>query len=179
MNGTNGRVAAIAVLTAAFCLGGSTAGQSEIAKLDAQPAVLAAQLASTTESLRVLETEVYNLVNTYRRSRDLPPLVLSDEVAAIARQHSQAIASGQIPFSHDGFEARARQLQGAVTYRSIAENIASNQGFDRPSERAVAGWVKSSGHQRNILGSFDRTGIGIARAGDGTYYFTQLFIQDR
>jgi uncharacterized protein YkwD len=41
---------------------------------------------------------------------------------------------------------------------------------------AVDGWLGSPHHRENIEGNFDRTGVGIARSGDGTYYYTQIFI---
>ena len=132
----------------------------------------------TAQSLQALEVEVHDLVNAYRRSQNLPPLALSQEMGAVARRHSREMAAGRTSFSHQGFETRARELRGTFNYRYIAENLASNRGFARPAMRAFEGWLGSPGHQKNILGAFNRTGIGIARAEDGTYYFTQLFLQE-
>lgn len=139
---------------------------------------LAAQTAPAAASLQELEREIHARINAYRRSQNLPPLVLSPAMDTVARQHSQAIAAGQVGFSHAGFEGRARQLRATFNYRRVAENLASNRGFGSPAAKAVEGWLGSSGHQRNIVGSFNRTGIGVARASDGTYYFTQLFLQE-
>jgi uncharacterized protein YkwD len=59
----------------------------------------------------------------------------------------------------------------------LAENIALNQGYDDPAEFAVEGWMNSPKHRSNILyPRFNRSAIGIARAADGTVYFTQVFI---
>ena len=60
---------------------------------------------------------------------------------------------------------------------ALGENIAFNQGFDDPSAFAVQRWMGSSKHRANILSSqFTRTGIGVARAADGSIYFTQVFM---
>jgi uncharacterized protein YkwD len=62
-------------------------------------------------------------------------------------------------------------------WRSLAENIALNQGYDDPVSLAVDQWMHSPGHRANILrGIFTHSGIGIARAADGRVYITQVFI---
>jgi hypothetical protein len=49
--------------------------------------------------------------------------------------------------------------------------------YDDPVEVAVDGWMKSAGHRRNILEPrYRQTGFGVAIAGDGAIYFTQLFL---
>lgn len=130
-------------------------------------------------ALRALEAAVQQEVNTYRALRGLSPLVADETIAAVARQHSEAMAAGQVRFSHDGFEGRAETLQRSLPYRSVAENLALNRGAAEPGARAVAGWLESSGHQQNIVGDFDLTGVGVAQAPDGSYYFTQLFLKRR
>ena len=70
--------------------------------------------------------------------------------------------------------ARAAGIRG---WRVLGENIAYNQGFDDPSGFAVERWMGSSMHRANILNSqFTRSGIGVARAADGSIYFTQVFM---
>ena len=130
-------------------------------------------------SLRELEANVQREVNTYRALRGLSPLVADETIAAVARRHSEAMAAGRVQFSHDGFEERAEALQRSLPYRSVAENLALNRGAPEPDARALAGWLESSGHQQNIVGDFDMTGVGVAQAPDGSYYFTQLFLKRR
>lgn len=50
-----------------------------------------------------------------------------------------------------------------------AENIAV--GYT--PESVVAGWIGSSGHRANLLGSYTHLGIGYARSASGRAYFTQ------
>jgi len=44
---------------------------------------------------------------------------------------------------------------------------------------AVKGWINSPGHQKNMVGDYNLTGIGIAKNNVGEYYFTQLFVKKR
>jgi uncharacterized protein YkwD len=37
-------------------------------------------------------------------------------------------------------------------------------------------WLNSPGHRKNIEGPYNLTGIAMAKAKDGTMYFTQIFI---
>jgi uncharacterized protein YkwD len=44
-----------------------------------------------------------------------------------ARIHSQNMASGKVPFGHQGFQQRVTAV--AIPYSSAAENVAYNQGY--------------------------------------------------
>ncbi len=136
-------------------------------------------LSLNSASLRSLEAAVRAQVNDYRASQGLPPLAANARMDAVAREHSEAMAAGRVQFSHDGFEQRAATLRRSLPYRSVAENLAFNRGSAEPVAVAVRGWLESPGHQRNIVGDFNVTGVGVARARDGSYYFTQLFLQQR
>ncbi len=141
------------------------------------PATVAQQ--SNSSQFATLEQSVHQQVNQYRKSRNLPPLGWDARIAQQARIHSQAMASGKVPFSHNGFEGRVKVIAKSIPYRSAAENVAYNQGYSDPGQQAVQGWIKSTGHRHNMEGNFDLTGIGIAKNGKGEYYFTQIFIKRR
>jgi uncharacterized protein YkwD len=126
-----------------------------------------------------LEQTVLTQINQYRASRGLPALTLDPRISTQALRHSQAMANGQVRFSHDGFDSRVDAIARTIPYRAVAENVAYNQGYNDPAQRAVQGWLKSPGHRKNIEGQFDLTGIGIARNAKGEYYFTQIFIKRR
>jgi uncharacterized protein YkwD len=124
-----------------------------------------------------LEQSIHNQVNQYRQVQNLPPFTFDQTIAEQARAHSAAMAkSGRI--SHNGFDDRAAAIEQTITYRSVAENVASNQGYENPDNTAVKGWIKSPGHQQNMVGEFDLTGIGVVEQG-GSYYFTQIFVRKR
>jgi uncharacterized protein YkwD len=39
-------------------------------------------------------------------------------------------------------------------------------------------WMNSPGHRANILSpSYNQIGVGVAKAANGTYYWTQMFIK--
>ncbi len=125
-----------------------------------------------------MEKSIHNQVNQYRQSQNLPPLTFDPTISAQARAHSQAMANIS-RLSHDGFQTRATALQQTIPYRAVAENVAYNMGHSRPDTTAVNGWVKSPGHQKNMVGEYDLTGIGVAQNSQGEYYFTQIFIRKR
>ena len=122
-----------------------------------------------------LEKAVVDLVNSYRASQNLSILTPNERIAEVARAHSQDMAAGRVSLGHDGFEERYQVLSGALSISGLAENVAYNFGYSDPAENAVAGWLKSSGHYKNIIGSYRLTGVGAAKSPGGEYYFTQLF----
>jgi uncharacterized protein YkwD len=124
-----------------------------------------------------LEQSIHNQVNQYRQAQNLPPFAFDETIANHARAHSLAMANaGKI--SHSGFDGRAAAIEQTIPYSSVAENVASNQGYENPDNTAIKGWIKSPGHQRNMVGDFDLTGIGVVERG-GSYYFTQIFVRKR
>ena len=131
---------------------------------------------SKAPSLNELEELVFQQVNEYRIARGLRPLRLDPRISEQARIHSENIARGVAPFSHEGFRDRAKTIDREIPYRRAAENLAFNQGFANPAERAILGWIDSSGHRRNMEGDYELTGIGVAKNSNGAYYITQIFI---
>ncbi|MFP4222011.1 MAG: CAP domain-containing protein [Phormidium sp.] len=135
--------------------------------------------ARANENLRALEVAAHEQVNAYRQRQGLSPLELDERVSAIARRHSQDMASGEVPFSHDGVEDRYEAIGELISYRQVAENVAYNFGHSDPVQQAVEGWIESPGHERNMTGDYVISGMGIAVNAEGEYYFTQLFVRPR
>lgn len=138
--------------------------------------LLATQTSQGERTPRRLEQAIQAEINRYRRSLDLAPLEIDVEIRAEARAHSRRLASRGEKLSHRGFDRRARRLRKSTSYSALAENVAANQGHSDPARTATTGWLKSRHHRHNIVGEFDRTGIGVARSADGVYYFTQIFL---
>lgn len=122
------------------------------------------------------EQEVFRLVNQYRASLGLSELEWSDVIAEQCRIHSQNMASGALEFNHGGFDQRIAAIDAVIPYRFSAENLAKIADFDNPAQVALESWLDSPGHKENIEDNFDMTGVGVAKQGDNTYYFTQIFI---
>ncbi len=122
-----------------------------------------------------VEWEFHQAVNRHRVARGLPPLAFDNQLADVARGHSRDMAAGAVEFGHGGFDQRFRGLE-ARRFRSFAENVATNNfGRDDTVERAVMGLLDSPPHRANIDGAFELTGVGVAVAQSGDWYFTQLF----
>ncbi|MBD1882218.1 CAP domain-containing protein [Coleofasciculus sp. FACHB-T130] len=134
---------------------------------------------SSSSNFLTLEEYTHELINQYRKSQNLPPLTLDPRISKEARAHSQAMANGAVPFSHNGFEQRAKAIGKSISYGGASENVAYNQGFSDPAKQAVEGWLKSPGHLKNIQGQYDLTGVGVAKNAKGEYYLTQIFIKRR
>jgi uncharacterized protein YkwD len=127
-----------------------------------------------------LERRTFDLINQRRDKCGLPPLKWSDDVARIARFHSENMANFNF-FSHtdmNGLMVNDRaDFLGIRKWQAIGENIAYNQGFENPVEFAVERWMQSPKHRDNLLSSrWRESGIGIAVTGNGTYYFTEVFL---
>jgi uncharacterized protein YkwD len=142
----------------------------------AEPQAERARKSTPAPVMNSIELATYNLVNKYRQSRNLPPLVADPDISAQAKAHSEQMArSGNM--SHDGFNERVASVAKTIVYRNAAENVAYNMGYGQPDLVAVQGWIESPGHKKNMIGQFDLTGIGVARGAKGEYYFTQIFIR--
>lgn len=126
-----------------------------------------------------MEKSIHEQVNQYRISQNLKPLKFDPTISQVSREHSQAMAKGNVPFSHQGFEKRVSDISQSISYQSAAENLATNFGYDQPAQQAVQGWINSPGHQKNMVGDFDLSGVGIVQNQKGEYYFTHIFIKRR
>jgi uncharacterized protein YkwD len=122
------------------------------------------------------ELAIYHRVNQYRQSQHLPPLVIDPIISAQAKAHSEEMArAGHI--THEGFNERVQSVAQEIVYRSAAENVGYNVGYAQPEAIAVEDWIGSPGHQKNMVGRYDLTGIGSAKNAKGETYFTQIFIR--
>jgi uncharacterized protein YkwD len=120
-----------------------------------------------------LVKDILENTNDFRKSRDLPALVMRDDLNAIAQKHSADMAGGRVAFGHDGFNQRQQQAKAKLkSLRAFAENVA--YGVDS-GEEVVKLWKNSPGHRRNMLGNYKYIGIGAATDSRGRIYYTQVF----
>jgi uncharacterized protein YkwD len=122
-----------------------------------------------------LEAQTHGSINAHRQAEGLSPLEYDSRIATVARRHSAAMAAGNVPFGHEGFEVRWHRIEEKISLRGMAENLGVN---DYPADRTVAAavsrWLASNGHRENIEGDYDVTGIGIARGSQGAWFYTQI-----
>jgi uncharacterized protein YkwD len=121
-----------------------------------------------------MENEILKLINEHRKSIGKSELVFNDYARKEAYVHSQNMASGKVPFSHKGFDERFNRLSGFLEITTGAENIANGP---LNAKHIVSGWLASPPHKKNIEDDFNLTGIGIAKAPNGTYFYTQIFLK--
>jgi uncharacterized protein YkwD len=62
-----------------------------------------------------LEKSVFDEINQYRAAKGLPKLTLNANITRQARIHSQNMAQGKTPFSHQGFEGGSKLSLFATT----------------------------------------------------------------
>ncbi|MDT7779673.1 MAG: hypothetical protein QOC99_2185 [Acidobacteriota bacterium] len=126
------------------------------------------------------ERRAFDLINAERQRRGLRPLVWDGTLTRLARYHSENMARGGFlnHVDRDGLDLKGRaEVLGLHGWKALGENIAYNQGFSDPTAFAVERWMVSEKHRENILNdSFTHAAVGMARAADGTFYFTQVFM---
>ncbi|CAN5703248.1 hypothetical protein BH20ACI4_BH20ACI4_33570 [soil metagenome] len=127
-----------------------------------------------------LEKQAFNLLNSQRAAKGLTALEWNDDIARIARMHSENMAKYKF-FSHTGLDGTMvndrADLCGVSRWKAIGENIAFNRGYEKPAEFAVERWMQSNSHRENILNNrWKESAVGVAMANDGSFYFTQVFL---
>jgi uncharacterized protein YkwD len=148
------------------------------ASIPASNTVIRVAQSTTTQNTNDIEQSIFDKINQYRASKGLPALSRDARIDSQSKNHSQNMASGKVPFSHQGFDERVKGT--GVTYKGAAENVAYNMGYSDPATQAVQGWLKSPGHLSNIQNrDYNQTGIGVATNSKGEVYFTQIFIRSK
>ena len=133
--------------------------------------------AQSADNYKEMKTNILRLVNKHRTDMGLGALQMNDDISAGALEHSVGMASKKVAFGHDGFDERMAAIMLKVKpSNSAAENVAEGA---KDADDVVALWLHSKGHRENIEGDYNTTGIGIAKADDGTLYFTQIFIHKK
>jgi uncharacterized protein YkwD len=137
-------------------------------------------LVTSAAVINQLERKAFDILNEKRKENGLPPVVWSEDMAKVARLHSENMAKFKF-FSHAGLDGsmvsdRADSL-GFSRWKAIGENIAYNRGYENPVEFACQRWMQSQSHRENILNPrWKEAGLGMAITAEGVYYFTEVFV---
>lgn len=155
------------VLVAVVLLGcGATQPDQSVASRSSAPA----------SSYAEVEVQIVDVVNEARRTEGRSPLAWNEDLAALARSHSRAMASGEVPFGHAGIGARLSESMAIRGARAAAENVSRQpRAAAEVAPRSIERWMGSPKHRKNLLGDYAVTGVGVARGSDGSYYVTQIF----
>jgi uncharacterized protein YkwD len=124
--------------------------------------VLALYLVASVHAATLAEPAAYaaelvHAVNDYRARAHIAPLSRDPALAALAREHSEAMMRAHA-LGHDDFQARVRRSG----YAMCVENVGWN--YPTPADQ-MKGWRASPGHDRNLRDS-RVTHVGVGVAGD-------------
>ena len=121
-----------------------------------------------------IESEILNLVNKYRESKNLSVLKVSNIISKEADTHTKfMITNGEV--SHANFNVRAQNLMNNAGAKYVSENVA--YGYSS-AEAVVNGWINSIEHRKNIeTPDFTHFGISTDADSSGRNYFTHIFIK--
>jgi uncharacterized protein YkwD len=102
------------------------------------------------------ETEMLRLINRDRASQGLRPLSVDMQLTRVARDWSDQMAGA-------GRISHRPSLSSFVSsgWRRLAENVGVGPSLPRLHDAFMA----SPGHRSNVLGDFDRVGIGVVEHG--------------
>lgn len=130
--------------------------------------------ARANDELTADEKRLIELVNVERQKADLPALKANAKLMKAARDHSANMARNkQLAHDLDGKGPGERLKDVGYASGGWGENCAAGQ---RTPAEAITCWMNSEGHKANILGgNFREIGVALAKAADGTVYWTQVF----
>lgn len=128
---------------------------------------------STDEALLV------KLTNQARASAGLPALKVDATLTSVARWRSQDMIDRDY-FSHsippNGTKVFDELKRIGYCYTAAGENIGTNNYPDDVATQTIQdGFMGSSGHRANILGTWAVIGIGAYKGADGKHVWTVLF----
>ncbi len=104
--------------------------------------------------------------NEYRAQNGRAPLTLMPGLTTVAQNWSDHMAATGT-FAHN--PSYSQQIPDGWT--RCGENVAAGQAPDQ----VVNAWINSEGHRANLLGDYNRIGIGYAVNSRGVRYYTQNF----
>jgi uncharacterized protein YkwD len=129
--------------------------------------------------LAPLEQALHEGANRVRAGHHRIALERRADLDRVARAHSTDMAVRRY-LSHESPEGENpvdRLTRGGITGFSLAGENAGQTNRADPVREILEGWQRSPEHRTNLLApAFNATGVGVARAADGTLYFTQLYV---
>lgn len=147
-----------------------------VAADEAKPA--AAAKAGEAPTLSAAEQAVLEATNKQRKAADLPPLKPHAKLLKMAREQSARMARlNKLGHDLEGKPFADRIKESGYPFAATGENV--GEGY-KTGKAAVAGWMDSPPHKKNLLGEeFTEIGVAVADAADGTRYWTQVFGKPR
>ncbi len=117
------------------------------------------------------ESELYALTNQARAARGLGPLAYDAAASIVARTWAQELArSGSLRHNPNVVAQVDSQVTNAWT------RLGENAGYAQSIPAVQSRYMASAPHLANILGQYNRVGVGTARDGAGLVWTTLVFI---
>jgi cysteine-rich secretory family protein len=111
------------------------------------------------------EQRFVQLINQSRGEAGLPPLSIDAQLVSGARIHSVEMAQQGTIFHNPGLAASVPD-----NWTRLGENVGMGGGVDTLHQA----FMNSPGHRANVLGDYDRVGIGITMLGS-VVFVTEVF----
>jgi uncharacterized protein YkwD len=154
----------------------STTPHRALAAIVALLVAVAATLALASEpagaTIEQDEARLFELTNQSRAANGLGPLAYDGAATGVARAWAQELAnSGNLRHNPN----LVAQVDAHVTrdWTRLGENV----GYAGSIDSVHNAYMNSAGHRANILGAYNRVGVGAARGGDGRVWTTVVFLQ--
>jgi len=129
-----------------------------------------------------LGMRVFQESNRVRGSKGLRQLPSNSALSEAAETHARFLVANvplgkPMPKSivHYDFAGRSTAVMRANSMNLTAEILVAMPPGQASPSAIVAAWMASAGHRGKLLGSWDLTGVGAAKAADGTWYVVQWF----
>jgi Cysteine-rich secretory protein family len=116
------------------------------------------------------ERQFLVLLNKQRASAGLGPLVLDPALSAVARGWSLRLAAQ--PLAHNPALRQSVESSVTRTWSRLGENVGVGADVVGLHRR----FWESEPHRRNVLGGYNRVGIGVVTGGDGLIRVTVDFV---
>ena len=114
------------------------------------------------------ENHLFARTNELRRQHGLPALTQHDHLVRDARVRAQSLAARGV-LAHSDLNTLS------TSWSAAAENVGRSSSVEDITNRLIA----SSTHRANMLsGKYTHSGVGVAKAKDGTVYAVQLFLRN-
>lgn len=117
----------------------------------------------------VEEHELLVLINEARAEAALAPLTPLGDLVDDARRHTTDMIEAQ-----ELYHSSTREM---ATYTTGWSLLGENVGLGPNTVALHRAFMASTTHAENVLGDFEKVGIGADRGVDGTLYVTVLFMQ--
>ena len=115
-------------------------------------------------------------LNTFRQDQGHRALVSTSYMNELAQGHAEDMASGKVPFGHQGKLERCTDVRNEVPQsKECGEVIAKGP---ENAEGVFSLWSSNELHREKLLNpSYTHTGVGIAEDRDGKFFWVQLFLE--